>query len=312
MSQFIVPQTTTYPVNHPRQKAITEAIISDLIINCNMPLSITDNKHFIHFLSIMDTKYTAVSRRTITSRLDTVVSERQSKLISEMATVENLSVTVDIWSDRRMRGYLGVTAHWMNTAADAITLKSHLLACNRFKGSHTGERICEEFEQICDQYKIKQKIDHIICDNAANMKKAFTTCFPSSAEADEDDDDCLDDGELWNFQWMRRRGWMRHWPPKVSIDYNALRTHYNWLLVMVLKRPGLSVRLWPKCRVSVLCSTQVLLLRRNLRKNLANVEFLLLLLLDGIRLSDSWSPCLVVTTKLCARSWMLEGTERLF
>jgi len=198
MSQFIVPQTTTYPVNHPRQKAITEAIISDLIINCNMPLSITDNKHFIHFLSIMDTEYTAVSRRTITSRLDTVVSERQSKLISEMATVENLSVTVDIWSDRRMRGFLGVTAHWMNTAANAITWKSHLLACNRYKGLHTGERICEEFEQICDQYKIKQKIDHIICDNAANTKKAFTTCFPRSAEADEDDDDCLDDAELWN------------------------------------------------------------------------------------------------------------------
>lgn len=56
LSQFIVPQTSTYPVNHPRQKAFIEAIISDLIINCNMPLSITDNKHFIHFLSIMDTK----------------------------------------------------------------------------------------------------------------------------------------------------------------------------------------------------------------------------------------------------------------
>ncbi|XP_056598289.1 zinc finger BED domain-containing protein 4-like [Triplophysa dalaica] len=174
MSQFIVPQTTTYPVNHPRQKAITEAIISDLIINSNMPLSITDNKLFIHFLSIMDAKYTAVSRRTVTSRLEAMVSERRSKLIREIATVENLSVTVDIWSDRRMRGYLGVTGHWMDTTADAITLKSHLLACNRFKGSHTGERIC------------------------ANMKKAFTTCFPSSDEADENDDDCLDDAELWN------------------------------------------------------------------------------------------------------------------
>ncbi len=60
---------------------------------------------------------------------------------------------------------------------------------------HIQER---EFEQICDQYKIKQKIDRIICDNAANMKKAFTTCFPSSAEADEDEDDCLDVAELWN------------------------------------------------------------------------------------------------------------------
>ncbi len=106
----------------------------------------------------MDTKYTAVSRRTTTSRLDTMVSERQSKLISEIATAENLSVTMDIWPDRRIRDY-GITAHWMNTAADAITLKSHLLACNRFKGSHTGERICEEFEQICDQYKNQTKDD---------------------------------------------------------------------------------------------------------------------------------------------------------
>lgn len=30
------------------------------------------------------------------------------------------------------------------------------------------------------------------------MKKAFTTCFPSSVEADEDDDDCLDDSKRWN------------------------------------------------------------------------------------------------------------------
>ena len=93
-----------------------------------MPLSITDNKHFVHFLSIMDTKHTAVSRRTTTSGLDTVVSERQSKLISEMATAVNLSVSVDIWSDRRMKGSFGFTAHWMNTAADAVTLKLYHLS----------------------------------------------------------------------------------------------------------------------------------------------------------------------------------------
>lgn len=137
-----------------------------------MPLSITDNKHFIHFLSIMDTKYTAVSCRTITSRLDTMVSERQSKLISAIATAENLSVTMDIWPDRRIRGY-GVTAHWMNTAADAIMLKSHLLACNRFKGSHSRERICEEFEQICDQYKIKQKMAAEADDDDAELCNAL-------------------------------------------------------------------------------------------------------------------------------------------
>ncbi len=105
-----------------------------------------------------------------------------------------MSVTVDIWSDRRMRGFLGVTAHCVNIEVEYLQLKSHLLACNRFKGSHTGERICEEFEQICEQYQIKKKIDHVICDNAANMKKAFTTCFPGHGDEDND----VDDPDIWD------------------------------------------------------------------------------------------------------------------
>ena len=100
-----------------------------------------------------------------------------------------MSVTVDIWSDRRMTDFLGVTAHWVNIEDDYLQLKSQLLACNRFKGSHTRERICEELEQICEEYQIKKKIDHINCDNAANMKKAFTTCFPGQGEEDDDLDD---------------------------------------------------------------------------------------------------------------------------
>lgn len=52
----------------------------------------------------------------------------------------------------------------------------------------------KEFEQICEEYQIKTKVEHIICDNAANMKKAFTTCFPG--QGDEEDE--LDDSDIWN------------------------------------------------------------------------------------------------------------------
>lgn len=146
-------------------------------------------------MSIVDQKYSPVSRRTITSKIDNLVADRQMKLKHELAKVDHVSVTVDIWSDRRMRGFLGVTAHWINVEDDEnLQMKSQLLSCNRFKGSHTGEKICEEFEQICEEYQIKRKVDHIICDNAANMKKAFTTCFPG--EVDEVDD--LDDSDIWN------------------------------------------------------------------------------------------------------------------
>ena len=65
---------------------------------------------------------------------------------------------------------------------------------------------------MCDKYSIRNKLDYIISDNAANMKKAFTVCLakndgsqdltatPVDDEGTDDDtqgDDNLDDDTLW-------------------------------------------------------------------------------------------------------------------
>lgn len=92
-----------------------------------------------------------------------------------------------------MKGFLGFTVHYMEIDQDNIQLKSNLLVCDHFKGSHTGERISEQFEAICHEYDIKSKPDYVITDNAANMK-AFTVCFPTE-EGEVNDDNHLDDPE---------------------------------------------------------------------------------------------------------------------
>lgn len=156
-----------------------------------------ENKSFRHFLTVLDSKYSPVCRRTLTSKTENLAAERSSKLKAQLSSTDHVSVTVDIRSDQKMRGFLGVTAHWIEKEAERIQLKSNLLACNRFKGSHTAERICDQFEVICDEYNIKDKLHYIISDNAANMRKAFTVCFPAEQE-DDDDGDHLDDPELWH------------------------------------------------------------------------------------------------------------------
>ncbi|KAK6323267.1 hypothetical protein J4Q44_G00056060 [Coregonus suidteri] len=45
-----------YSQGHPRQKAITEAILQDLIISCNLPMSLVDNPHFRHFIHFLKMK----------------------------------------------------------------------------------------------------------------------------------------------------------------------------------------------------------------------------------------------------------------
>ncbi|KAK0146662.1 hypothetical protein N1851_014001 [Merluccius polli] len=89
-----------------------------------------------------------------------------------------------------MRGFLGVTAHYMDMGRNGGSLKSVLLSCDHF----TGERISEKFEQICENYSIKKKLDDIICDNASNMRKAFTVCFPATTSNEAED---VDDSNLW-------------------------------------------------------------------------------------------------------------------
>ena len=199
ISQFMkIQESHHYNMHHPQQKAITNSILCDLVISCNMPLSTVENKSFRHFLSVIDSKYNPICRRTLTSRVEVLTAEKHSTLKTQLSNTDHISVTVDIWSDRKMRGFLGVTGHYMEKEGETLQLKSSLLACDRFKGPHTAERICEQFEAICNDYQIKHKLDFIISDNAANMKKAFTVCFPKEQEDEVHDEDYLDDPEIWH------------------------------------------------------------------------------------------------------------------
>ena len=124
-----------------------------------------------------------------------------------------------------MKGFLGVTVHWINKEAERTQLKSNLLACECFKGSHIAERICDQFEAICDEYNIKAKLDYIISDSAANVRKAFTVCFLTEQE-DDDDRDHLDDPELWCDKQQ-----MLLW--KRNSACSVLRKLFSWWCEMV-------------------------------------------------------------------------------
>ena len=103
-------------------------------------------------MSISNTSCLWLTPSTITLKIESRVAEIKEKIKVSLAGADHVSVTVDIWSDRRMRGFLGVTGHVLATS-EGVQLNSYLLACNRFKGSHTGKRIAEAFDSICDEVR---------------------------------------------------------------------------------------------------------------------------------------------------------------
>jgi len=98
-------------------------------------------------------------------------SEVQAQLKDKLLNSENVCLTIDIWSSRHMRGFLGITAHFIV----GWTLHSQMLCCKRFKGKYTAENIRQHYEEILDQFGISEKINFVLTDNASNMIKAFAT-----------------------------------------------------------------------------------------------------------------------------------------
>lgn len=62
-----------------------------------------------------------------------------------MSKAKYIACTADIWS-RDQRSYIAVNAHWLDNNTGAM--KTALLSCNRFIGSHTEDAIAQKLKGI--------------------------------------------------------------------------------------------------------------------------------------------------------------------
>ena len=97
-------------------------------------------------LYFLFTRYNPIARSTITKKtLPDMHETMKKKILNMLSQQKSVSLTVDIWSDRTMRSYLGIAAHFarkeVTQPAGKKKLSSLLLKCRRFLGSHAGESI---------------------------------------------------------------------------------------------------------------------------------------------------------------------------
>ena len=69
-------------------------------------------------------------RRAVQKVLDEDGANYENVLKKKLSEVKSVSVTLDICSDRTMRGFLAMTVHFI----DGYTLKRGVLAVPRFEG----------------------------------------------------------------------------------------------------------------------------------------------------------------------------------
>ena len=167
-----------------KQTRINFSMAKNLIIKCNLPLNVVENAAFREFIKECYSKWRPISTKKLKSDIIPSINKRICKIIYEtLQTINHLTLTIDAWSDRRGRGFLGVTCHFID---DSMVPQAFLIDFLRMKSPHTGENIQRLTEHVLDRFNIKEKVYRIITDNASSMIKAYK--FGLAVVVDEDED----------------------------------------------------------------------------------------------------------------------------
>lgn len=186
MTAFVTSSGSSkkYDDRHPKQKELTNAITM-YIAGDLCPLSTVESKNFRRVLEIADPAYKMPSRKTLSNKhLKQQFHAIDLQLRQQLQQAHDICLTIDLWSSRQMRGYLGVTVHYLRD----WTLQTAVLTCKRVRGSHSGENIHELYEELVAGYDVTSKVSYVVTDNASNMKRAFSLPGYSIKRPKDDED----------------------------------------------------------------------------------------------------------------------------
>ena len=189
----------------PNVNRVSFAITKYLIIKCNMPLNLVENSAFREFMKECHVKWNYVSAKAVKKNILPSFREKVDKSIQQMlSVVDHVTLTIDAWTDKRSRSFLGITAHFIDPEMEP---QSCLIDFVRFRSPHTAENIYRTTEFILDHANIKEKVFRIVTDNASSMVKAYKFGLGGDDSVDDEEtrpmtdvknlgDDDEDEGKL--------------------------------------------------------------------------------------------------------------------
>ncbi|KAF0301787.1 Transposable element Hobo transposase [Amphibalanus amphitrite] len=111
------------------------------------------------------------SRETVRASLLKTADKLRTSLQEELSRQPSIAITTDHWTDDyTSKSFQSVTAHYITETFDH---KNRVMTMKEVKGSHTGDNIRQETEDVIRrQFRFDGHV-YVVTDNAANMRKAF-------------------------------------------------------------------------------------------------------------------------------------------
>lgn len=146
----------------------------DLFIESYQPFSL-EKKAFKNFASWIP-GYSLPSRKTISNAMiPALYEDTKEKVLLEINNVRShdhikLCLTTDMWTSRENENFIAVTGHFIS---EDYQFKSILIECFLFEDTHSSANIQSKLLQIINEWGLRDKINFIVSDNAANIQKAI-------------------------------------------------------------------------------------------------------------------------------------------
>ena len=191
-----------YPPNDSHQHNITDELMS-FIVGDLLPLSVVESSKFRNFICKLDPKYQMPTRKHLSTKLiKENIFRTHENITKKVEQVHSIALTTDLWSNRQMKSYIGITGHLILD----WKINSIMVACHRFSGRHSACNIYDKFQETIASFEISNKISAIITDNAYNMVNAFSLPGFDTIQKESDQSDSEDEIDISSDPYFELEG----------------------------------------------------------------------------------------------------------
>lgn len=162
LNHFIVK-----PISSLKEAKLTNKIVK-WIVKDSRPINIISDEGLKEVLreAVGSSSYNLPSRDVVTRRIEKLYDVERSKLLDKLKETEFVGLTGDFWTSIANQGYLGVSAHWIDSN---WAFCSAALEVKHVVEKHSAANCTEEFEQVVSDWNLQSKVVAICTDNARNI-----------------------------------------------------------------------------------------------------------------------------------------------
>ena len=145
----------------------------EMVVDDMLPIVTVEHKGFRNLISYPAPTFPIPSRRSITARLEAKYDELKAKAVPLLGgdSCQGVALITVMWTSIATEGYIGVIAHYID---QSWCLRSLVLSTEAIEERHTAVNISQRMTEISTEWKIADKVEAIVQDNAVNMVLAAT------------------------------------------------------------------------------------------------------------------------------------------